>query len=75
MAERFTVKNPDGRTYRVPWVRTKEYHSQACGLSGDHFGDFINKLGKIEDLDLDMDLVERLAKAPKKKLEEFLRTI
>lgn len=70
----YTRKNPDGRTYHVPIGISEEFKTLAHGLNGAYYGDFINKLGVLEELKLDMELVEKLAKVPHNRLVAFLRT-
>lgn len=72
--ERFTRKNPNG-TYRVPFTSCKSFRMENDRLNGAFFGDFIDKLGKIEELELDIELIEKLSAVPEKKLKEFLKTI
>ena len=69
--EKFTRKNPDGRTYRIPFNATCNFRMQNDRLNGAFFGDFVDKLGALEELELDLDLMRKLAKVPQKKLQEF----
>ena len=72
--ERFTRKNPNG-TYRVPFTACKSFRMENDRLNGAFFADFIDKLGMIEELNLDMELIERLSKVHSNKLKEFLKTV
>ena len=71
---RYTRKNPNG-SYRIPFNVVGEFRMQNNQYSGAYYGDFVDKLGKIEELNLDMNLLERLARVPEKKLQEFLKTV
>lgn len=71
----FTRKNPDGKTYRIPFNEVGNFKIQNDRFNGAFYGDFVDKLGIIEELDLDIELVKKLAKVPQKKLQEFLKNV
>lgn len=48
--QRYTHKNPDGKTYRAPAERLGEIRMLQVGGSIALYGDLINRLGRYEDL-------------------------
>ncbi len=71
----YTRKHPNGTSYHVPIGISEEFSIKSYGLNGGYYGDFINKLGVLEDLKLDIEMMRKLAKVPPKKLQEFLESI
>lgn len=72
--ERYTRKNPDG-TYRIPFNACARFRMENDRLNGAFFGDFVDKLGRVEELELDEELLSKLSKAPAQKVKEFLKSL
>lgn len=70
--ERFTRKNPTGNTYHIPMHMLTDLQIKQDKMNGGMWGNFVNRLGKFEDLNLDDAMLDKLARAPSSRLKEFV---
>ena len=61
---RYTQKNHDGETFRIPIERFGEFRIDKCGFSQAMFGDIANRLGRYEAA-LTIEEAEAYAKGKK----------
>lgn len=71
--EKLTRKTPNGGYY-IPVNVVTGFRFENDRYNGAFMGNFVDKLGRLEELELDEEQLVKLARIPRNRVKEFIQS-